>query len=74
MISAHSACGFHPTALCLPFGGVDGNVKIWRVSDGVLLQTLSIGTERTPNVFTVYFSPDGQFLAAGTGALHTIKV
>ena len=65
---------FSPDGTLLASGGVDGNVKIWRVSDGTLLQTLSIGTELTPNVFTVSFSPDGQFLAAGTDALHTIKV
>jgi len=65
---------FSPDGTLLASGGVDGNVKIWRVSDGALLQTLSIGTDLTPNVFTVAFSPDAQFLAAGTDALHTIKV
>lgn len=65
---------FSPDGTLLASGGADGNVKIWRVSDGALLQTLSIGTELTPNVFTVAFSPDAQFLAAGTDALHTIKV
>jgi WD40 repeat protein len=65
---------FSPDGTLLASGGVDGNVKVWRVSDGALLQTLSIGTELTPNVFTVSFSPNGQLLAAGTDALHTIKV
>ena len=65
---------FSPDGTLLASGGVDGKVKIWRVSDGVLLRTLSIGTEFTPNVLTVAFSPDGQFLAGGTDALHTIKV
>jgi len=65
---------FSPDGTLLASGGVDGNVKIWRVSDGALLQTLSIGTELSPNVLTVSFSPDGQLLAAGTDALHTIKV
>jgi WD40 repeat protein len=65
---------FSPDGTLLASGGVDGKVKIWRLSDGTLLRTLSIGTELTPNVFTVSFSPDGQLLAAGTDALHTIKV
>src|SRR5204863_1488704 len=65
---------FSPDGTLLASGGVDGKVKIWRVSDGALLQRLSIGTELSPNVFTVAFSPDGALLAAGTDALHTIKV
>lgn len=39
----------------LASGGVDGDVKIWHVSDGALVKTLSIGTELSPNVFTVFF-------------------
>jgi len=65
---------FSADGTLLASGGVDSTVKIWRVSDGALLQTLLIGDELTPNVFTVSFSPDGQFLAAGTDALRRIKV
>jgi WD40 repeat protein len=65
---------FSPDGTLLASGGVDSTVKIWRVSDGALLQTLPIGDEFSPNVFTVSFSPDGQFVAAGTDALRRIKV
>jgi len=65
---------FSPDGTLLASGGVDGKVKIWQVSDGILLKTLSLGTELTPNVITVAFSPNGRFIAAATDALHTIKV
>jgi WD40 repeat protein len=65
---------FSPDGTLLASGGVDSTVKIWRVSDGALLQTLRIGDEFSPNIFTVSFSPDGQFVAAGTDALRRIKV
>jgi WD40 repeat protein len=69
-----SSVRFSPDGTLLASGGVDGRVKIWRVADGALLQRLPIGTELSPNVFTVSFSPDGTLLAAGTDALRTIKV
>ena len=65
---------FSPDGTLLASGGVDSTVKIWRVSDGALLQTLRIGDELSPNVFTVSFSPDGQFVAGGTDALRRVKV
>lgn len=66
---------FSPDGTLLASGGADGNVKIWRVSDGALLQTLPIGNSLFPEVFSVAFSPDGQFIAGGNEfGLLTIKV
>ena len=65
---------FSPDHTRLASGGADGKVKIWRVSDGALLRTFLIGTEWSPNVFTVAFSPDGTLIAAGTDGFRDIKV
>ena len=42
-----------------------GNIKLWRVSDGMLIDMLSTGS--TGSVCSVSFSPDGQTLASGNG-------
>jgi WD40 repeat protein len=65
---------FSPNSSLLASGGADRRVKIWRVSDGALLRTLLIGTELSPNVYSVAFSPDGKLIAAGTDGLREIKV
>ena len=46
------------------------SIKLWRVSDGACLQTL---TGHTNMVYSVAFAPDGQTLASGSED-HTIKL
>ena len=40
----------------------DDTIKLWRTSDGAFLRTLA---GHYAGIFSVAFSPDGQFLAAG---------
>lgn len=60
---------FSPDGTLLASGGADGLVKIFRVSDGVLLRTLPLA-----DVITIAFSPNGQLIAAGNVGLLTINV
>ena len=54
---------FSPDANILASGSNDGTVRLWRVGDGALLNTLE---DLVPNelITQVAFSPDGQLLAA----------
>lgn len=49
----------------------DGTVQLWRLLEGKIVRTLK--GERGISLLLA-FSPDGKFLAAGSGALGVVKV
>jgi len=61
--SAVESVAFSPDNTLVASGSGDGTVKLWRVSDGVLIRTL-VG--HTDLVYSVAFSPDGRMIASGS--------
>jgi WD40 repeat protein len=49
--------------MVLASGSDDHTIKLWRVTDGQLLETLTGSSEA---VLSVAFSPDGRLLASGS--------
>jgi WD40 repeat protein len=68
-IAVHSVA-VSPSGELIASAGADGTVKLWRMSDGALLRTLT-GHEGDAN--GVAFSPDGS-LVASAGADGTVRV
>lgn len=61
---------FAPDGQTLASAGGDQSIKLWRVADGALLQTL-LG--HAGQVLTVRFAPDGQTIASGAWD-NTVKL
>src|SRR5262249_21418204 len=66
--SAHNSgttdAAFTPDGALLVSGGRDRAIKIWRASDGALINTFNQGIR----VISIAVSPDGQMVAAGSSA------
>jgi WD40 repeat protein len=53
---------FSPDGSLVAGSGDDSSIKLWRVSDGLLVRVLTGGSS---HIYTFAFSPDGQWLASG---------
>jgi WD40 repeat protein/subtilase family serine protease len=56
---------FSPDGSLIASGSWDRTIKLWRVSDGALVRTL---TGHTDWVYSVAFSPDGSLIASASGS------
>ncbi len=61
-VSAVDSVAFSPDGQTLISGSGDNTIKIWRVADGVLVQTYN---EESDFLYTAALSADGQFLGYG---------
>ncbi len=68
-ISAHNngtnAVAFSPDGQTIATAGRDGTIKIWQLPGVNLVRTLNFGSGYRPRVWSISYSPDGQFLVDG---------
>lgn len=71
--SAHQdwiwSVAFSPDGQTIASSSQDGTIKLWRTENGEHIQTLTGG----PAVPVLAFSPDGAYLASGSGSLKVIS-
>jgi WD40 repeat protein len=65
-----NSVAFSPDGQMLATGSTDALIRLWQLSDGTLLDTLS---GHTDSVWNVTFSPDGETLASAS-LDHTIRL
>jgi WD40 repeat protein len=64
---------FSPDSKCLVSGGGQNEVKIWDMENNICTKTLN-GNDSECIFYSVSYSPDGKYLAAGSSDNNTVKI
>ena len=72
-----TALAFSHDSTTLAAGYTDGSIRLWNPANGALMRTINLLwksntlTNNLGKIASLSFSPDGQYLAAGSGDLYT---